>query len=143
MKILVAVILTLAVSLTGFVLYQNNVISMKAILALFEVNQSGPAEPQNIEVQIENVLVPINLGKRQSLLLLDVSLFTPKGNAPYLEEQLSRVKNRIIKKFSVKDLEYFHDKQFIYVLQDDLKDELDELPTLQIGDVLVTKAVFQ
>ncbi|WP_353498101.1 flagellar biosynthesis sigma factor [Vibrio chaetopteri] len=98
---------------------------------------------EQVEVQVDNVLVPINLGNRQSLLLLDVSLFTPSSNEIYLNEQRSRIKNRIIKKFSVKDREYFFNKEFIYVIQDDLKDDLSEVASLQVGDVLVTKAVFQ
>ncbi|GAL27544.1 hypothetical protein JCM19239_2506 [Vibrio variabilis] len=43
----------------------------------------------------------------------------------------------------MKDRDYFFNKEFIYVIQDDLKDDLSEVTSLQVGDVLVTKAVFQ
>lgn len=142
-KIIVTFVVTLALSITGFWLYQSNRLNMESLTAWLSPNNLEPAKMQQVEIQLENVLVPINLGNRQSLLLLDVSMFTPQKNGAYVYEQLSRIKNRIIKKFSVKEASYFYNKQFIYVIQDDLKDDLDELPSLQVGDVLVTKAVFQ
>ncbi|NOH30385.1 flagellar biosynthesis sigma factor [Vibrio mediterranei] len=142
-KIIVTFVVTLALSITGFWLYQSNRLNMESLTAWLSPNTPEPAKMQQVEIQLENVLVPINLGNRQSLLLLDVSMFTPQKNGAYVYEQLSRIKNRIIKKFSVKEASYFYNKQFIYVIQDDLKDDLDELPSLQVGDVLVTKAVFQ
>ncbi|MCG9786157.1 flagellar biosynthesis sigma factor [Vibrio barjaei] len=142
-KIIVTFIVTLALSVTGFWLYQSNTLNMETFTAWLSPKEPEPAKMQQVEIQLENVLVPINLGNRQSLLLLDVSMFTPQKNGAYVYEQLSRIKNRIIKKFSVKEASYFYNKQFIYVIQDDLKDDLDELPSLQVGDVLVTKAVFQ
>ncbi len=142
-KIIVTFVATLALSVAGFWLYQSNMLNMASLTAWLSPTDPEPAKTQQVEIQLENVLVPINLGNRQSLLLLDVSMFTPQKNGAYVHEQLSRIKNRIIKKFSVKDASYFYNKQFIYVIQDDLKDDLDELPSLQVGDVLVTKAVFQ
>ncbi|MCG9656449.1 flagellar biosynthesis sigma factor [Vibrio mediterranei] len=142
-KIIVTFVVTLALSITGFWLYQSNRLNMESLTAWLSPNNPEPAKMQQVEIQLENVLVPINLGNRQSLLLLDVSMFTPQKNGAYVYEQLSRIKNRIIKKFSIKEASYFYNKQFIYVIQDDLKDDLDELPSLQVGDVLVTKAVFQ
>ena len=142
-KIVVTFIVAVALSVSGFVLYQNDVLTVASITAWLSPSEPEPELVEHTEIQVDNVLVPINLGQRQSLLLLDISLYTPKKNAAYLHHQLSVIKNRIIKKFSVKDAEYFHNKQFIYVIQDDLKDELDELPSLQVGEVLVTKAVFQ
>ncbi|WP_338163785.1 flagellar biosynthesis sigma factor [Vibrio sp. 10N] len=142
-KIAVTFLLTLTLCLAGFVLYQSNIISMQMISGWFSSEEPSEVIIEQVEVQVDNVLVPINLGNRQSLLLLDVSLFTPSDNESYLNEQRSRIKNRIIKKFSVKDREYFFNKEFIYVIQDDLKDDLSEVASLQVGDVLVTKAVFQ
>ncbi|EDK31196.1 hypothetical protein VSWAT3_14027 [Vibrionales bacterium SWAT-3] len=142
-KVFITFALTLALCVTGFWFYQTNQLNMAALSSWLTPSEPEPVPTQQIEVQLENVLVPINLGNRQSLLLLDVSMFTPERNSGYVHEQLSRIKNRIIKKFSVKEASYFYNKQFIYVIQDDLKDDLDELPSLQVGDVLVTKAVFQ
>jgi flagellar basal body-associated protein FliL len=142
-KIAVTFLLTLTLCLTGFVLYQSNMVSMQMLSGWFSSKEPSDTPIEQVEVQVDNVLVPINLGNRQSLLLLDVSLFTPSNNESYLYEQRSRIKNRIIKKFSVKDREYFFNKEFIYVIQDDLKDDLSEVASLQVGDVLVTKAVFQ
>ncbi len=142
-KIAVTFLLTLSLCLAGFLLYQSNMISIQMISGWFGSEEPLDAPVEQVEVQVDNVLVPINLGNRQSLLLLDVSLFTPSSNESYLNEQRSRIKNRIIKKFSVKDREYFFNKEFIYVIQDDLKDDLSEVASLQVGDVLVTKAVFQ
>ncbi|GAL34486.1 hypothetical protein JCM19240_4036 [Vibrio maritimus] len=142
-KIAVTFLLTLTLCLTGFVLYQSNMVSMQMLSGWFSSKEPLDTPIEQVEVQVDNVLVPINLGNRQSLLLLDVSLFTPSNNESYLHEQRSRIKNRIIKKFSVKDREYFFNKEFIYVIQDDLKDDLSEVASLQVGDVLVTKAVFQ
>ena len=142
-KVFITFALTFALCVTGFWFYQTNQLNMAVLNSWFTPSEPEPAPTQQIEVQLENVLVPINLGNRQSLLLLDVSMFTPERNTGYVHEQLSRIKNRIIKKFSVKEASYFYNKQFIYVIQDDLKDDLDELPSLQVGDVLVTKAVFQ
>ncbi|CAH6782346.1 conserved hypothetical protein [Vibrio chagasii] len=142
-KVFITFALTLALCVTGFWFYQTNQLNMAALSSWLTPSEPEPVPTQQIEVQLENVLVPINLGNRQSLLLLDVSMFTPERNSGYVHDQLSRIKNRIIKKFSVKEASYFYNKQFIYVIQDDLKDDLDELPSLQVGDVLVTKAVFQ
>lgn len=142
-KVFITFALTLALCVTGFWFYQTNQLNMTVLSSWLTPSEPEPAPTQQIEVQLENVLVPINLGNRQSLLLLDVSMFTPERNSGYVHDQLSRIKNRIIKKFSVKEASYFYNKQFIYVIQDDLKDDLDELPSLQVGDVLVTKAVFQ
>ncbi|CAH7202475.1 conserved hypothetical protein [Vibrio chagasii] len=142
-KVFITFALTLALCVTGFWFYQTNQLKMAALSSWLTPSEPEPVPTQQIEVQLENVLVPINLGNRQSLLLLDVSMFTPERNSGYVHDQLSRIKNRIIKKFSVKEASYFYNKQFIYVIQDDLKDDLDELPSLQVGDVLVTKAVFQ
>jgi flagellar basal body-associated protein FliL len=142
-KIAVTFLITLTLCLAGFVLYQSNMLSMQVIGGWFGSEEPVDVPLEQVEVQVDNVLVPINLGNRQSLLLLDVSLFTPSSNEIYLNEQRSRIKNRIIKKFSVKDREYFFNKEFIYVIQDDLKDDLSEVASLQVGDVLVTKAVFQ
>ena len=142
-KVFITFALTLALCVTGFWFYQTNQLNLAVLSSWFTPSEPEPAPTQQIEVQLENVLVPINLGNRQSLLLLDVSMFTPERNSGYVHDQLSRIKNRIIKKFSVKEASYFYNKQFIYVIQDDLKDDLDELPSLQVGDVLVTKAVFQ
>lgn len=142
-KIAVTFLITLTLCLAGFVLYQSNMFSMQMISGWFGSEEPLDVPLEQVEVQVDNVLVPINLGNRQSLLLLDVSLFTPSSNESYLNEQRSRIKNRIIKKFSVKDREYFFNKEFIYVIQDDLKDDLSEVASLQVGDVLVTKAVFQ
>ncbi len=142
-KVFITFALTLALCVTGFWFYQTSQLNMAVLSSWLTPSEPEPAPTQQIEVQLENVLVPINLGNRQSLLLLDVSMFTPERNSGYVHDQLSRIKNRIIKKFSVKEASYFYNKQFIYVIQDDLKDDLDELPSLQVGDVLVTKAVFQ
>ncbi|CAH6819086.1 conserved hypothetical protein [Vibrio chagasii] len=142
-KVFITFALTLALCVTGFWFYQTNQLNIAALSSWLTPSEPEPVPTQQIEVQLENVLVPINLGNRQSLLLLDVSMFTPERNSGYVHDQLSRIKNRIIKKFSVKEASYFYNKQFIYVIQDDLKDDLDELPSLQVGDVLVTKAVFQ
>lgn len=142
-KIAVTFLLTVTLCLAGFVLYQSNMLSMQMISGWFSSEEPVDTPIEQVEVQVDNVLVPINLGNRQSLLLLDVSLFTPSSNEGFLNEQRSRIKNRIIKKFSVKDRDYFFNKEFIYVIQDDLKDDLSEVASLQVGDVLVTKAVFQ
>lgn len=142
-KIAVTFLLTVTLCLAGFVLYQSNMLSMQMISGWFSSEEPVDTPIEQVEVQVDNVLVPINLGNRQSLLLLDVSLFTPSSNEGFLNEQRSRIKNRIIKKFSVKDRDYFFNKEFIYVIQDDLKDDLSEVTSLQVGDVLVTKAVFQ
>lgn len=142
-KIAVTFLLTVTLCLAGFVLYQSNMLSMQMIGGWFSSEEPVDTPIEQVEVQVDNVLVPINLGNRQSLLLLDVSLFTPSSNEGFLNEQRSRIKNRIIKKFSVKDRDYFFNKEFIYVIQDDLKDDLSEVASLQVGDVLVTKAVFQ
>ncbi|MGR5095556.1 flagellar biosynthesis sigma factor [Vibrio maritimus] len=143
MKVIATFLITITLCLSAFLLYQSKVITPETLTSWFSSSEAEPAPVTHVEVQVDNVLVPINLGNRQSLLLLDVSLYTPSSNKNYLSEQRSRIKNRIIKKFSVKEQSYFHNKEFIYVIQDDLKAELSDIASLQVGDVLVTKAVFQ
>ncbi len=91
-KIIVTFVVTLALSITGFWLYQSNRLNMESLTAWLSPNNPEPAKMQQVEIQLENVLVPINLGNRQSLLLLDVSMFTPQKNGAYVYEQLSRIK---------------------------------------------------
>ncbi|MGR5542350.1 hypothetical protein ACPV5V_27765, partial [Vibrio campbellii] len=55
-------------------------------------DEQRPAVIDQEEYAINNVLVPINLGRRQSLLMLDISLFTPQKNIAFLKQQESRIK---------------------------------------------------
>ncbi|MCW0469526.1 flagellar biosynthesis sigma factor [Vibrio chagasii] len=82
--------LTLALCVTGLVL-SNQSTEYRCLEFMVNPSEPGPVPTQRIEVQLENVLVPINLGNRQNLALLDVSMFTPeRKRTNFLADQLSR-----------------------------------------------------
>ncbi|MGR5167193.1 flagellar basal body-associated FliL family protein [Vibrio astriarenae] len=146
-KVILSVVITFVLTFVGFYFVTSDTDLSTTIRGWIEKSlqsdEQRPAVIDQEEYAINNVLVPINLGRRQSLLMLDISLFTPQKNIAFLKQQESRIKNRIIKKFSTKEASYFHDSEFIYLIQDDLRDDLLMLPSLQVGEVLITKAVFQ
>ncbi|GAL13374.1 hypothetical protein JCM19233_4376 [Vibrio astriarenae] len=146
-KVILSVVITFVLTFVGFYFVTSDTDLSTTVRGWIEnslqSDEQRPAVIDQEEYAINNVLVPINLGRRQSLLMLDISLFTPQKNIAFLKQQESRIKNRIIKKFSTKEASYFHDSEFIYLIQDDLRDDLLMLPSLQVGEVLITKAVFQ
>ncbi len=95
------------------------------------------------EVPMHGLLIPINFSKRQSLLLLDLYLYTPEGNEEELKLHIPKIKNQILKVFSLKPAEYYRDEMFILNLQDDLDYMFKKEKQWNVKEVLVTKAVYQ
>ncbi len=96
-----------------------------------------------VEVAVNNILVPINYSKRQSLLLLDISLFTPEANQAALEREIPRIKNQILRTLSVMPQEYYRDRGLVMNVQQDLTQALQQETSWNVREVLVTKAVYQ
>ena len=96
-----------------------------------------------VEVPVHGMLIPITFSKRQSLLLLDLYLYTPESNETELKTHIPKIKNQILKVFSLKPAEYFRDEMFILNLQDDLDYMFKKEKQWRVKEVLVTKAVYQ
>ncbi len=105
--------------------------------------QNTDLKAPTVEVPILGMLIPINYTKRQSLLLLDLYLYTPEGNAEDLKHHIPKIKNQILKIFSLKPGEYYRDDMFILNLQDDLDYMFKKEKQWRVKEVLVTKAVYQ
>lgn len=104
-------------------------------------------EPETIvplsETVISNVLIPVNDGSRQKLLLLDLAIYSKEGNAVEVEKQRSQLKNILLKKFSSKSNDYYYSVDFIDTLQRDISNVFSEFDGNIIQKVYVTKAVYQ
>ncbi|MFV0575291.1 MAG: hypothetical protein ACK5NC_07785 [Vibrio sp.] len=99
----------------------------------------------NIQEQLEvkDILIPVNLERRQKLLLIEVALYCNAGDKPLLMTKVAKIKNAMLQKFSVKPESYFLSQTFVSTLQADIQDVLVKDPEFGINKVLVTKAVYQ
>lgn len=97
----------------------------------------------NAQIPVEGLIIPINTPRRQSLLMLDFYLFTPEDNEKKVIEDIPKIKNRLLKTFSVKPVEYYRDEAFILNLQEDLRYFFQKENRWGVNEVLVTKAVYQ
>lgn len=100
-----------------------------------------------VEVTLNDILIPINIDRRQKLLLTNLSLFINKSDQESVEKNESKIKHKILSEFSVKSEKYFMAKNFISVFQSDLDsilvDNQDAGIDFKVKEVLVTKAVYQ
>ncbi|GAL27543.1 hypothetical protein JCM19239_2505 [Vibrio variabilis] len=60
-KIAVTFLLTVTLCLAGFVLYQSNMLSMQMISGWFSSEEPVDTPIEQVEVQVDNVLVPSTL----------------------------------------------------------------------------------
>ncbi len=151
-KLLITIVGTVIVTLGGVIGLNMAGIQLPLLTA-----QSTPALPSaevvspnpidlrapTVEVAVNNILVPINYSKRQSLLLLDISLFTPELNQQALERDIPRIKNQILRTLSVMPQEYYRDRNLVMNVQQDLSHVLQQEVSWNVREVLVTKAVYQ
>ncbi len=117
--------------------------SQSNIQVLQDAPKNNDLVSPTVEVPLHGMLIPINYTKRQSLLLLDLYLYTPEGNEDELKGHIPKIKNQILKVFSLKPAEYYRDDMFILNLQDDLDYLFKKEKQWQVQEVLVTKAVYQ
>lgn len=143
-KVIVGVVLgCVLLSVGGAALFKPELLPF---MDLTEAETAKVHEPL-IEVTLHDVLIPINVNRRQKLLLTDLSLFINKSERDFFEQNESKIKNEVLSEFSVKPESYFMNKNFISVFQSDLKsilvDNKDENINFKVKEVLVTKAVYQ
>ncbi len=103
-----------------------------------------PAPALNtVEVSIPGIIISINRERRQSLLLLDLTLVVDELYVETVEKQRSKVVNSVIKLLNYKEEEYFYKSNFIDVSQRDIQQNLGNTLGVLIDEVLITKAVYQ
>ncbi|TVO32278.1 hypothetical protein [Vibrio algivorus] len=144
MKVIVGVVLGCALlGVGGAALFKPELLPF---MDLTEANTVQYHEPL-IEVTLHDVLIPINVNRRQKLLLTNLSLFINKSERDIFEQHESKIKHEVLSEFSVKPESYFMSKNFISVFQSDLEailvDNKDENINFKVKEVLVTKAVYQ
>ncbi len=155
MKIVIAVLATVLLTVGGIIGLSFAGIDIGSLLGGSSSESQANVQvikdaPQNldqtaptVEVPVHGLLIPINYSKRQSLLLLDLYLYTPEGNEEALNAHIPKIKNQILKVFSLKPAEYYRDEMFILNLQDDLDYLFKKEKKWRVQEVLVTKAVYQ
>lgn len=117
--------------------------SQANVQVINESSKNLNSSAQTVDVPLHGLLIPINYTKRQSLLLLDLYLYTPVSNEQELIDHIPKIKNQILKVFSLKPAEYYRDEMFILNLQDDLDYLFNKEKKWRVKEVLVTKAVYQ
>jgi|GEM_PF-4916438 len=117
--------------------------SQANVQVINESSKNLNSSAKTVEVPLHGLLIPINYTKRQSLLLLDLYLYTPVSNEQELIDHIPKIKNQILKVFSLKPAEYYRDEMFILNLQDDLDYLFNKEKKWRVKEVLVTKAVYQ
>lgn len=95
------------------------------------------------ELLISDVLVPVNDGKRQKLLLLDLSVFATPDHLIELEKSRSRLKNALLIEFGSKSVEYYYQKNLVQNVQDDAMQAFKAMGLNDVKKLYVTKAVYQ
>ncbi|WP_165311095.1 flagellar basal body-associated FliL family protein [Vibrio ziniensis] len=155
MKIVIAVLASVlltvgaivGLSVTGIInlsgMFWGESITNSGVEVIKGASKSAELNVPTVEVPMHGMLIPINFSKRQSLLLLDVYLYTPVENEKSLTNDIPKIKNQILKVFSLKPAEYYRDEMFILNLQDDLDYMFKKEKQWQVKEVLVTKAVYQ
>ncbi len=151
MKIVIAVLATVLLTVGAFIGLSFAGINIGSLFghsetapqAQIEVIKDIAQDVKTVEVPMHGLLIPINYSKRQSLLLLDLYLYTPVGNEEVLTNHIPKIKNQILKVFSLKPSEYYRDEMFILNLQDDLDYLFKKEKKWRVKEVLVTKAVYQ
>ncbi|MCG6215845.1 flagellar biosynthesis sigma factor [Vibrio furnissii] len=97
----------------------------------------------NVQVPMQGLIIPVNTGRRQSLLMLDFYLYTAEENEKMLRKETPKIKNLNLKTFSVKPIEYYRDEAFVWNIQEDLRDLFKDERQWRVNEVLITKAVYQ
>ncbi len=152
MKKIIIIVLATVVLLAGVVagLHFGGIINLTGEAAEqgagVEVITDAPMIDTNaaaVEVPLLGLLIPVNHSKRQNLLLLDLYLATSEDNQAALQQQFPRIKNKILKEFSTKPVEYFRSEGFFIHLQEDINTLFTKEKGWRVREALVTKAVYQ
>lgn len=144
-NIAISLIILIAIGMTGFGAFKYG----HSLRSTFDSNPNTNVtiEPETqiplSEILISNILIPVNDGKRQKLLLLDLAIYSKEENAVEVEKQRSKLKNVLLKKFSAKPNDYYYSVDFIDTLQSDISNAFSKLDGKIIQKVYVTKAVYQ
>ncbi len=96
-----------------------------------------------VEVPVSDILVSINRERRQSLLLMDLTIVAPEYYQEAIEKQNAKIVNTVLKALGHKSEAYFYGSNFIDSVQLELKAELSNALGIDIKEILVTKAVYQ
>ncbi|MGO1191737.1 hypothetical protein [Vibrio casei] len=136
---IIAIVLLLLAGSGGFLYAQYGLTPIKDLVAPSEPVQ----ENNSFEVLLTGTLIPVNDGKRQKLLLLDLSMYSSQANQVAVEKSKNHIRHALLNALSVKPTVYFYDRKFVSNLQKDVEDLLIGTMGLPISEVLVTKAIYQ
>ncbi len=153
-KIIIAVVATLAVAIGGIVFASFSGFINFGSESTQAIEQPQTATPQppkppvvpeiyTTEITVPGILVSINRDRRQSLLLMDIAIVVHEANGETVTKQRSKVVNSVLKLLNQKEEAYFYNGSFMDVAQQEIKSELTTVLGIQIEDVLITKAVYQ
>ncbi|UJF18038.1 hypothetical protein L0B53_13525 [Vibrio sp. SS-MA-C1-2] len=145
MKIILIIIVSIACTIGGmfFIQGKDGVIGQK-FASMLDEQLPGRVDIHDVPLSIENLIIPINNGKRQSLLLLDLTLYMSPEDKEGINDNVPLIKNVIIKSMTTKDPSYFYNRDFIANVEVELDKILIEQPTKsRINRIILTKAIYQ
>lgn len=108
-----------------------------------ESSNEEDKQANNVEVLLTDTLIPVNDGRHQKLLLLDLSIYSAPLDQVQVEKAKSHIRNALLSEFSTKSVDYFYDRKFVSNLQKDVQSLVIETMGLPVNEVLVTKAIYQ
>lgn len=140
----VSIVLVLLLIGGGFFVYSKY--DLTQITNLVKSKESSIEETKqanNVEVLLSDTLIPVNDGRHQKLLLLDLSIYTAPLDQVQVEKSKNHIRHALLNEFSTKSTTYFYDRKFVSNLQKDVQHLVIETMGLPVDEVLVTKAIYQ
>lgn len=140
----VNIVLVLLLIGGGFFVYSKyDLTQITNLVKSKDSNAIATKQSNNVEVLLSDTLIPVNDGRHQKLLLLDLSIYSAPLDQVQVEKAKSHIRNALLNEFSTKSVDYFYDRKFVSNLQKDVQNLVIETMGLPVNEVLVTKAIYQ
>lgn len=140
----VSIVLILLLIGGGFFVYSKyDLTQITHLVKSKESSNEEDKQANNVEVLLTDTLIPVNDGRHQKLLLLDLSIYSAPLDQVQVEKAKSHIRNALLSEFSTKSVDYFYDRKFVSNLQKDVQSLVIETMGLPVNEVLVTKAIYQ